>query len=322
MSSWRPAATLGAHLIFPPMSTPPSPSASPADASTAQPPAAPHHATDVPRVGSSLYHALRLTPAQRRPALDLWLRCWHELSRIPLDVHDPRVAEAKLGWWRQEVAETAQGRARHPLTRAWLALPPSEGVAASWPLWQQQLDGLTQLVHQTRWMDDASLQRHMQQTTGAACTVAAHLLGARSDAALAAAKDVGQGLRQAHQLARLGQDARAGWVMVGIDLLQSHDVRAHQLSRPTSPMPSGWPALLATLHQRARATLLQALDAVRALPPTERQALRPLVYLVHTSLALSDAVQAAGETVLHQRIVLTPLRKSWIAQQVRWGWLR
>lgn len=32
MSSWRPAATLGAHLIFPPMSTPPSPSASPADA--------------------------------------------------------------------------------------------------------------------------------------------------------------------------------------------------------------------------------------------------------------------------------------------------
>ena len=29
-----------------------------------------------------------------------------------------------------------------------------------------------------------------------------------------------------------------------------------------------------------------------------------------------------GETVLHQRIVLTPLRKSWIAQQVRWGWLR
>ena len=155
-----------------------------------------------------------------------------------------------------------------------------------------------------------------------ACAVAAQLLGARSEAAIAAAKGLGQGLRQAHQLARLGQDARAGWVMVGIDLLQSHDVRAHQLSRPPSPMPSGWPALLAALHQRTRGTLQQALDAVHALPRAEQQALRPLVYLAHTSLALSDAVQAAGETVLHQRIALTPLRKSWIAQQVRWGWLR
>lgn len=310
------------------MSTPSAPgqTSAPTPATEAPPaPLAPQIAMDVPRAGTSLYHALRLTPAARRPALHLWVRWWHEVSRIPMDVRDPGVAEAKLGWWRQEIAETAQGRARHPLTQAWLSLPSATREAmgeAHWPWWQQQLDGLLQLVHQTRWMDDASLQQHMQQTTGGACRVAARLLGARSEAAVTAASLLGLGLRQAHQLARLGQDARAGWIMVGIDLLQSHDVRAHQLSRPESPMPAGWPGLLATLHHRARATLLQALDAVRALPPAERQALRPLVYLAHTSLALAEAVHAGGETVLHQRIVLTPLRKSWMAQQVRWGWLR
>ena len=277
---------------------------------------------DVPVPGSSLALALALVPAPRRPALALWLRWWHEVSRIPLSVQDPGVAETKLGWWRQELAEVAQGRARHPLMREWLALPSQETDTLPWSWWQQQLDGLTQLTQQTRWMDEASLQRHALQTTGNACAVAAHLLGAHSEAAIAAARTLGQGLRQAHMLARLGQDARAGWVMVGIDWLQAHDVRAHQLSRPETPMPAGWPRLLAALHQRARATLTQAMADVHALPSPDRRALRPLVYLAHVSLALADAVQGSGDTVLHQRILLTPLRKGWMAQQLRWGWLR
>lgn len=285
-------------------------------------PQSPGTSSDVPVAGSSLALALALAPAPRRPALALWLRWWHEVSRIPLSVQDPGVAETKLGWWRQELTEAAQGRARHPLMREWLALPKQDTAALPWAWWQQQLDGLTQLTQQTRWMDEASLQRHALQTTGNACAVAAHLLGAHSEAAISAARTLGQGLRQAHMLARLGQDARAGWVMVGIDWLQTHDVRAHQLSRPTTPMPAGWAQLLAALHQRAHTTLTQSLADIRALPSADRRALRPLVYLAHASLALTDAVQASGETVLHQRILLTPLRKGWMAQQMRWGWLR
>jgi phytoene synthase len=34
------------------------------------------------------------------------------------------------------------------------------------------------------------------------------------------------------------------------------------------------------------------------------------------------AIEAGGGRVLHERIVLTPLRKWWISQRVRWGWLR
>jgi phytoene synthase len=235
-------------------------------------------------------------------------------------IRDPGVADAKLGWWHQEMTESSQGRARHPLTREWVRLH-TESELPPWSWWQQQLEGLGQLVHQTRWMDEATLQRHAQQTTGMACAVAAHVLGARSDAAMDAARVLGQGLRQAHLLATLGQDARAGWVMVGIDCLQAHDVRAHQLSRPQTPMPPGWPDLLNALHQRVQQTLQQGLSAVRALPTSERRSMKPLVYLAHTSLALTDAVRASGDMVLHQRVVLTPLHKGWIAQQVRWGWL-
>lgn len=303
----------------PPSTTPP-----PAPPPVARPPSEPHAAArpDVPRAGSSLALALRMVPAARRPALTLWLHWWHEVSRIPLTVQDPGVAETKLGWWRQEVSEVAQGRARHPLMREWLALPGDCTGEVPWACWQQQLDGLTQLAQQTRWMDDASLQRHALQTTGNACAVAAHLLGARSGAATEAARHLGAGLRQAHMLARLGQDARAGWVMVGIDWLQTHGVRAHQISRPESPMPEGWAGLRSALHQRAQSTLTQALAAIKALPAQERRALKPLVYLAHTALALADAVEASGDTVLHQRILLTPLRKSWMSLLLRWGLLR
>lgn len=284
-------------------------------------------AREVPRPGSSLAAALKLVPAARRPALALWLRTWHEISRIPLSVQDPGVAETKLAWWRQEISEAIQGRARHPLMREWLALAPAASVASEahpmpWDCWHAHIDGLIQLTHQTRWMDEASLQRHAQQTTGNACVVAAHLLGVHGAEAVEAIRQLGQGLRQSHALARLGQDARAGWVMVGIDWLQTHGVKAHQLSRPERPMPEGWDALLAALHQRTYATLKGALAAMQALPSGERRALKPLLYLAHHALAQADAVRNAGETVLHQRVVLTPLRKAWMAQLVRWSWLR
>jgi phytoene synthase len=121
----------------------------------------------------------------------------------------------------------------------------------------------------------------------------------------------------------LGQDARAGWVMVGIDLLQAHDVKAHQLVKPLAGQtPPGWTPLLADLAARAHQPLRVALDQIRQLPASEARAMRPLVLLAHLALAQVDVVVAAHDSVLHQRVLPTPWRKAWIAQRVAWGWLR
>lgn len=284
-----------------------------------------HSGDDVPRAGSSLYYALSAVPAPRRKALHSWVRWWHEISQIPLKVSDPGVAETKLRWWQQELREAAQGQPHHPLLTSLMGLHgPGEVVGLpAWPVWQQQLEGLLTFVHQTRWLDEASLQRHIQQTTGAACEGAACLLGATSEAARQAARQLGWGLRQAHQLARLGQDARAGWVQVPIDVLQAHNVKAHQLSKPDAAQPpEGLPALLAHLHQQASQHIQHGLAACRALPAPEAKALKPLCVLAHIHLALMAEITRQGDRVLHERIMLTPLRKWWIAQQVQWGLLR
>jgi phytoene synthase len=267
---------------------------------------------------------LRLTAFAQRPALDCWVNWWHETARIPQDVHDPGVAETKLHWWLNELRATEGGQPNHPLMREriGLLLPPG----ASWPeapLWLNQIEGLIQLVHQNRWMDEAHFVHHARQTTGLACEGAACLLGAGSEHAREAARLLGVGLRMSHRLARLGQDARAGWVMVGIDLLQTHDVKAHQLTKPVpGQTPPGWTPLLADLALRARQPLQEALGQIERLPAAQARALRPLVLLAHLALAQVEVVVAAGDAVLHQRLLLTPWRKAWIAQRVAWGWLR
>lgn len=278
-----------------------------------------------PRPGSSLYHALRSAPLAHRPALHVWSQWWHEVSRIPLEVSDAGVAESKLLWWAQEVQQSLAGQAHHPLMQARAALAALPD-GSEWPelsLWTQQLEGLVQLVHQTRWLDDATLQRHNRMTTGGALEGAACILGASSTAARSAACLLGTGLRQSHQLSRLGLDARLGWINVAIDVLQTHDVRAHQLRKPdAAQMPSGWPLLLKHLVEQARATIEQGLTAIAALPESEARTLLPLRVLAHIQLAQLKEVSDSGERILHERVLLTPLRKWWITQRVRWGWLR
>ncbi len=80
--------------------------------------------------------------------------------------------------------------------------------------------------------------------------------------------------------------------------------------------------MLADLAQRARTPLHESLDQIRRLPKDQAKALRPLVLLAHLALAQVEVVANAGDAVLHQRLLLTPLRKAWIAQCVAWGWMR
>lgn len=264
--------------------------------------------------------ALRAMPAERRELSAIWLTWWHETARIPLTIDDMGVAQAKLSWWASAVHEAAAGGAAHPFLQAMCRANATEpGTAPPWPLWLDQLQALQDLLQQNRWMDEASLARHIQRGTAQGAAGLAWLQGARAEATLDAARLWGQALRRHHMLGRLGQDARAGWVHVPVDTLQRFDVKAHQLVKPQAGQtPAGWAALLAHLHQQADEAGAQARAATRALPTRERQHLRPLAVLGAICAAQSSVVADSGDAVLFQRLTLTPLRKSWEAQKQVW----
>jgi phytoene synthase len=289
------------------------------------PPAPPSgQAAACPRPGSSLEWGLRVAPPHQRPLLNLWLTWWHETARIPLDIEDIGVAQAKLAWWSATLAEAAQGQVQHPLVQALITQSGGPDRLPPWAWWQDQLSTLMDYLQQNRWMDEASLARHIAGSTAQAAAGAAWLLGARQETELDAARLWGIAIRRHHMLARLGQDARAGWVHVPIDVLQRFDVKAHQLVKPQrDTLPPGWPALLTHLHNEAQAAMLSARQATRALPRDARLRLRPLAILGAIQAAQGGAVADAGVTVLFERITVTPLRKAWAAQtqalRLWWG---
>ena len=121
-----------------------------------------------PRTGSSLYYALAAAPTAHRRVLSLWLQWWHQTAQIPLIISDPGVAETKLRWWQQEVNKASQGQASHPVLKELMEASAASQACQlpAWSNWQSQLDELITLIHQTRWLDEASLIRHAQRSTG------------------------------------------------------------------------------------------------------------------------------------------------------------
>ena len=279
-----------------------------------------HTSTDHwPAPGSSLAICLSTVPPLQRERVHTWLKWWHETARIPLDILDIGVAETKLAWWVNALNEAAQqGQAQHPILQTLLS-SSAPGDLPPWPMWLTQLQAQLDYLHQNRWMDEAALSHHLATTTGEAAACVAWLLGVHDEAGLAAARAWGIGIRRCHQLARLGQDARAGWVHVPIDTLQRFDVKAHQLVKPQAgQLPDGWPALLAHQHGLAREAINAARAATRALDSHTRQRLRPIAALGAIMATQADAVAQAGGTVLFERLRLTPLRKAWAAQRQAW----
>ena len=84
---------------------------------------------------------------------------------------------------------------------------------------------------------------------------------------------------------------------------------------------ANWASLLTYLCEQARAQLQLGLDQVKPLPRTERRKLMPLVAMTQMQLSLLNEIEVSSDRILHERILLTPLRKWWIAQRVRLGLL-
>ncbi len=264
-----------------------------------------------PRPGSSLALAI-VSAGPRRDRLMNWVCWWHEVSRIPYDVSDAAIGEKKLIWWMQAVRDAQSKPPQHPLLRAVMGPNPATASDGSPPeaLWMGQLQGLQTLLQQTRWLDTAGLEQHMQQTTGLACEGAAWVLGARTPRTLACAQRLGVALRKAHILARIGQDTHAGWLHLPVDTLQRHGVKAHEWMKPSPDAPTS--AMLALMREWQSETL-QALSTclieLKAAPPAERGALRPLRVMAALNLQLLQDLDAHGYQILKQRISVGPWRK-------------
>lgn len=272
-----------------------------------------------PRLPSSLDYACRVSPLAAQPGLTALRAWWGDVLGIPHHASDPAVAAAKLGWWRGELQAVGAGRpAQHPLLQTLRehapGLPPGFLLAV--------VEAAEDEARQTRLLDEAALLRRAQAQAGEPMAAAAWIVSAAcklpQQAERAAAwSAVGQACALVVMLREVGRDARAGRLKVPISDLQQAGLKAHELLAGTPDLVRDprYQAVMVQQARRARRLLSDALAALRHTTP--RRASRGARVLARLHLALLDQLERSGFPVLDAHVMLSPVRRAWIAAWTR-----
>ncbi|HET9025306.1 MAG TPA: presqualene diphosphate synthase HpnD [Burkholderiaceae bacterium] len=263
--------------------------------------------------GSSFYYSFLFLPPERRRAITAVYAYCREVDDAVDEVGEASVAEAKLQWWRGEVAALFQRQPTHPVAHA--LLPFVDGpFGITQPRLLAILEGMEMDLRQTRYLDFASLKRYAHLVAGVVGEISAGVFGYSDPRTLEFADRLGLALQLINVIRDVGDDARRGRVYLPVDELQRFEVRAADLLN--GRYVDGFVPLLRFQAERARDTYREALAL---LPAADRRAQRPGLIMGAIYATLLDEIERENFQVLHQRVALTPLRKLWIAWRT---WIR
>ena len=219
--------------------------------------------------GSSFYYSFLFLPAERRRAITAVYAYCREVDDAVDEVTDPAVAEAKLNWWRGEIAVLFQREPTHPVTRALLPFIDGPfGITQARLL--AILEGMEMDLRQNRYLDFAALKRYAHLVAGVVGEISAAVFGYTEPQTMEYADRMGLALQLINVIRDVGDDARRGRVYIPVDELQRFGVRASDLLN--GRYVDGFVPLMQFQAQRARAAYGEALAL---LPAADRRAQRP-----------------------------------------------
>src|SRR5207237_6252517 len=180
---------------------------------------------------------------------------------------DPSLAQAKLAWWRGEVANLFAGSAQHPVTRALEPHRANFGLSAA--RLNEIIDGMEMDLRQSRYLDWAGLEGYCYRVAGVVGLLAAGIFGYRDRRTLDYAKDLGIAFQLTNIIRDVGEDARKNRVYLPMEDLQRFGVPAAEILEGRAA--EGFRALMAFEAERARQHYK---NAMQELPAVARRAQR------------------------------------------------
>ena len=260
--------------------------------------------------GSSFYYAFLFLPAPKRAAITAFYAFCREVDDVVDDMVDASVAQTKLAWWQSEVAKSFAGQPSHPVMLA--LMPQTAAFGIEQRHLQAVIEGCQMDLEQTRYLDDAGLQRYCHLVAGVVGEVAARIFGQTQAQTTEYAHTLGQALQLTNIIRDVGEDAMRGRIYLPVNELKQFDVKAHEVLKRS--YSDRFTALMRFQAERAHGLYDQALAL---LPAEDRRAQKPGLMMASIYRALLREIEADNFQVLHQRIHLTPLRKMWLAWKVQ-----
>lgn len=252
--------------------------------------------------GSSAYYSIRLAPAAQRDDLAA-LHGWRQRVRsVPERIADPRVANAQLQWWREELERIFAGCPTHPLGLRLAAAAERHGLPQA---------PFAQIVQATQISLAHPLPATVEDLTAAAEADLGALFELLTRAAqtrdpnrIARARRLGAYAGLVYGIRDSGWSIRRGRLgFVCTDLLRKQRLSAGDLTVPHGR--ERLPGVLAAVAERARAVRTAA-GSTADLPLTLRIRVRLLDRLLH------ELARSAFD-VADRRLGLPPTRKLWHA---------
>lgn len=256
--------------------------------------------------GSSFYYSFLFLPPERRRAITALYAFCREVDDTVDECTDQSIARIKLAWWRNEVAQTYEGKPSHPVMQA---LQPHLAV---YKLEQQHMqaiiDGMEMDLDQTRYLDYPAMQKYCWHVASVVGILSASIFGVSNPQTLQYAEKLGLAFQLTNIIRDVGEDARKGRIYLPINELQQFNVTAADLlnARHSDKFEN------LMRFQVARAQKVYD-EAFALLPKEDRRAQRPGLMMAAIYRTVLDEIERDKFHVLNQRISLTPLRKLWLA---------
>ncbi|MGP1676210.1 MAG: presqualene diphosphate synthase HpnD [Burkholderiales bacterium] len=256
--------------------------------------------------GSSFYYSFLFLPPPRRRAITALYAFCREVDDVVDECTDTAVAQAKLAWWRQELARLYAGEPQHPVARA--LAPAIEPFGIKHEYLVEIIAGMEMDLTQNRYPDFAALEQYCHRVAGVVGLLAASIFGYRDERTLAYAHTLGLAFQLTNIIRDVGEDSRKGRIYLPLSELQQFKVSAADILH--ARQTDDFVRLMAFQIERAEHYYSLAFEQ---LPQLDRKAQRPGLIMAAIYRTLLREIAEDGCKVLSQRTALTPVRKLWIA---------
>jgi phytoene synthase len=256
--------------------------------------------------GSSFYYAFHFLPPRRRRAITALYAFCREVDDVVDEVRDEGVAQAKLAWWRQEVARAFDGAPQHPVAQA--LVPVVREFALPEEHFQAIIDGMAMDLVQARYLDFSALELYCHRVAGVVGLLSAEIFGYTNPATRGYARDLGIAFQLTNICRDVGEDARRGRIYLPQEDLAKFGVTPSSILR--AEYSPAFTDLMAFEFGRARDWYDKAMAQ---LPAEDRKAQRTGLVMAAIYRTLLDEIARDGYRVLDRKTSLTPVRKLWIA---------
>lgn len=232
-----------------------------------------------------------------------------EVDDVVDECTDFNVAQAKLNWWKSEVANLYAGIPQHPVTKA---LQP---VIAQFHLAQEHfleiIDGMEMDLKFNRYADFKQLQLYCYRVASVVGLLSAQIFGFKNRKTLKYAHDLGMAFQLTNIIRDVGEDARRGRIYLPLDELKKAKVSEEDIlqSRESTAVK----ALMEYQIERAETYYDKAL---RELPAEDAKQQRTglMMAAIYRTL-LREIKRDSAEKVLNSKTSLPPFRKFMLAMQ-------